>query len=88
MATLAAVKLGSTDAEERRRTVSGAKARIGQAIKFVGQQAVQLHGGMGVTDELPAAHYFKRLTMIELTLGDTDHHLARFAAQPGFRKVA
>jgi alkylation response protein AidB-like acyl-CoA dehydrogenase len=88
MATLAAVKVGSTDAEERRRTVSGAKARVGQAIKFVGQQAVQLHGGMGVTDELPAAHYFKRLTMIELTLGDTDHHLARFAAQPGFRKVA
>jgi alkylation response protein AidB-like acyl-CoA dehydrogenase len=88
MATLAAVKMGSTDAEERRRTVSGAKARVGQAIKFVGQQAVQLHGGMGVTDELPAAHYFKRLTMIELTLGDTDHHLARFAAQPGFRKVA
>lgn len=88
MATLAAVKVGSADAEERRRTVSGAKARIGQAIKFVGQQAVQLHGGMGVTDELPAAHYFKRLTMIEITLGDTDHHLARFAAQPGFRKVA
>lgn len=88
MATLAAVKAGSADAEERRRTVSGAKARIGQAIKFVGQQAVQLHGGMGVTDELPAAHYFKRLTMIEITLGDTDHHLARFAAQPGFRKVA
>jgi alkylation response protein AidB-like acyl-CoA dehydrogenase len=87
MATLAAVKVGSADAEERRRTVSGAKARIGQAIKFVGQQAVQLHGGMGVTDELPAAHYFKRLTMIEVTLGDTDHHLARFAAQPGFRKV-
>jgi alkylation response protein AidB-like acyl-CoA dehydrogenase len=88
MATLAAVKVGSSDIEERRRTVSGAKARIGQAIKFVGQQAVQLHGGMGVTDELPAAHYFKRLTMIEITLGDTDHHLARFAAQPGFRKVA
>ncbi|MDB5823245.1 MAG: pimeloyl-CoA dehydrogenase small subunit [Herminiimonas sp.] len=88
MATLAAVKMGSTNAEERRRTASGAKARIGQAIKFVGQQAVQLHGGMGVTDELPAAHYFKRLSMIELTLGDTDHHLARFAAQPGFRKGA
>ncbi|MDB5855871.1 MAG: pimeloyl-CoA dehydrogenase small subunit [Herminiimonas sp.] len=88
MATLAAVKMGSTNAEERRRTASGAKARIGQAIKFVGQQAVQLHGGMGVTDELPAAHYFKRLSIIELTLGDTDHHLARFAAQPGFRKGA
>jgi len=88
MATLAAVKVASSDADERRRTVSAAKARIGQALKFVGQQAVQLHGGMGVTDELPAAHHFKRLTMIELTLGDTDHHLARFAAQPDFRKAA
>lgn len=88
MATLAAVKVSSTDVEERRRTVSAAKARIGQALKYVGQQAVQLHGGMGVTNELPAAHHFKRLTMIELTLGDTDHHLARFAAQPGFRKAA
>jgi alkylation response protein AidB-like acyl-CoA dehydrogenase len=82
------VKVASPDAEERRRTVSAAKARIGQASKYVGQQAVQLHGGMGVTDELPAAHHFKRLTMIELTLGDTDYHLARFAAQPNFRKTA
>jgi alkylation response protein AidB-like acyl-CoA dehydrogenase len=84
MALLAAVKMGSTDAIERRRTVSAAKFRVGQALKFVGQQAVQLHGGMGVTDELPAAHHFKRLSMIELTLGDADHHLQRFMAQPGF----
>ncbi len=88
MATLAAVKVDSGDVQERRRTVSAAKAKIGQAAKFIGQQAVQLHGGMGVTDELPAAHYFKRLTMIDLTLGDTDHHLARFAAQPGFKDAA
>jgi alkylation response protein AidB-like acyl-CoA dehydrogenase len=88
MATLAAVKVASADAEERRRNVSAAKARVGQALKFVGQQAVQLHGGMGVTDELPAAHHFKRLTMIDLTLGDVDYHLARFAAQPGFRNAA
>lgn len=84
MAILAAVKMASDDAVERRRTVSAAKFRVGQALKFVGQQAVQLHGGMGVTDELPAAHHFKRLTMIELTLGDSDHHLQRFMAQPGF----
>jgi alkylation response protein AidB-like acyl-CoA dehydrogenase len=84
MALLAAVKLGSSDADERRRAVSAAKFRVGQAMKFVGQQAVQLHGGMGVTNELPAAHHFKRLTMIELTLGDSDHHLRRFMAQPGF----
>lgn len=88
MATLAAVKVSSTNADERRRTASAAKARVGQALKFVGQQSVQLHGGMGVTNELPAAHHFKRLTMIELTLGDTDHHLARFAAQESFRNVA
>jgi alkylation response protein AidB-like acyl-CoA dehydrogenase len=88
MATLAAVKMASGDVSERRRTVSAAKARIGQALKYIGQQAVQLHGGMGVTNELPAAHYFKRLSMIEVTLGDTDHHLARFVAQPDFRKTA
>jgi alkylation response protein AidB-like acyl-CoA dehydrogenase len=88
MATLAAVKVSSSDIEERRRTVSAAKARIGQAARFVGQHAVQLHGGMGVTNELPAAHMFKRLTMIEHILGDTDHHLARFVAQPGFKSAA
>jgi alkylation response protein AidB-like acyl-CoA dehydrogenase len=88
MATLAAVKMATDDVNERRRTVSAAKARVGQAMKYVGQQAVQLHGGMGVTDELPAAHHFKRLTMIEVTLGDTDHHLARFTEQPGFRNAA
>ncbi|QGZ42747.1 alkylation response protein AidB-like acyl-CoA dehydrogenase [Pseudoduganella flava] len=88
IALLAAVKADSPDVEERRRVVSAAKARVGEAARFVGQQAVQLHGGIGVTDELPAAHWFKRLTTIGLTLGDTDHHLRRFAAQPGFRDVA
>lgn len=84
MATLAAVKVDSGDVQERRRTVSAAKVRVGQALRFVGQQAIQLHGGMGVTNEVAAAHHFKRLSMIELTLGDTDHHLARFMAQPDF----
>ena len=88
MAMLAAVKVASSDVEERRRVVSAAKVRVGHACKFVGQQAVQLHGGMGVTDELPAAHHFKRLTMIDLTLGDADHHLERFIAQPGFKHAA
>ncbi len=84
MAMLVAVKDASPDADERRRVASAAKARIGEAMKFIGQQAVQLHGGMGVTNELPAAHLFKRLTGIELMLGDTDHHLMRFASLPGF----
>lgn len=88
MALLAAVKLDGDDAAERRRVVSAAKYRVGQAARFIGQQAVQLHGGMGVTDELAAAHYFKRLSMIELTLGDRDHHLARFMAQPAFQQAA
>ncbi len=84
MALLAAAKADSADPGERRCAVSAAKYRVGQAQKFIGQQAVQLHGGMGVTDELPVSHYFKRLAMIELTLGDTSHHLRRFIAQPGF----
>jgi len=88
MAMLAAVRLRGDNAAERRQAVSAAKYRVGQAARFVGQQAVQLHGGMGVTDELPAAHYFKRLSTIELTLGDADHHLARFMAQPGFAGAA
>ena len=88
MALLAAVTLDGVDTGERRRVVSAAKYRVGQAARFIGQQAVQLHGGMGVTDELAAAHYFKRLSMIELSLGDRDHHLARFMAQPGFQQAA
>lgn len=81
---LAAVRYTSEDADERRRAISAAKVRVGQAARFVGQQAVQLHGGMGVTNEVAAAHLFKRLAIIETTLGDVDHHLARFAALPGF----
>ncbi|MDR6445764.1 alkylation response protein AidB-like acyl-CoA dehydrogenase [Paraburkholderia terricola] len=81
---LAAMRYTSEHADERRRAVSAAKVRVGQAARFVGQQAVQLHGGMGVTNEVAAAHLFKRLAIIETTLGDVDHHLARFAALPGF----
>nr|WP_315401583.1 acyl-CoA dehydrogenase [uncultured Duganella sp.] len=88
MAMLAAARMSCGDSEERRRVVSAAKVRIGHAAKFIGQQAVQLHGGMGVTDELPAAHHFKRLTTIEPTLGDVDHHLERFIAQRGFGQHA
>jgi len=80
MTYLAAARASSSDAIERKRTASAAKVRIGQAARFIGQQAVQIHGGMGVTNELPAAHLFKRLTMIEMTLGDSDHHLQRFIA--------
>ena len=87
--------VGTTDAAgavdavaTRRRIVSAAKYRVGQAARFIGQGAIQLHGGMGVTDELPVSHYFKRLAMIELMLGDSDHHLERFIAQAGFKEGA
>jgi len=87
MAMLAAARMSCGDPGERRRIISAAKVRVGQAARFIGQQAVQLHGGMGVTDELPAAHHFKRLAMIELTLGDIDHHLERYTAQPAFHQI-
>lgn len=79
MATLAAVRADSADAAERGRAVAAAKAYVTQSARLVGQQAVQLHGGMGVVDELNVSHYFKRLTMIGLTFGDTDYHLGRFS---------
>ncbi|AXQ28160.1 pimeloyl-CoA dehydrogenase small subunit [Solimonas sp. K1W22B-7] len=78
MSYLAADKLGATDPAERRRAISGAKVLVGNAARYVGQQAVQLHGGIGVTDELAVGHYFKRLTMITLLFGDVDHHVAQF----------
>ena len=79
MAIIAAAHVDSADAATRRRAVSAAKAYIGQAARLVGQQAVQMHGGMGVVDDLIVSHYFKRLTMIDLTYGDADHHLAYFS---------
>ncbi len=80
MALLAAMKAGEADARERRRAVSAAKAHIGRSGRFVSQSAIQLHGGMGVTEELPASHYAKRLTMIDFWLGDAAHHIERFGA--------
>ncbi|MBI2585270.1 MAG: acyl-CoA dehydrogenase family protein [Rhodospirillales bacterium] len=79
MAYMAAVRAGDRDADSRAKAVSAAKVQIGKAGRFVGQQAVQLHGGMGMTDELPVGHYFKRLTMIDTLFGDVDFHLRRFA---------
>jgi alkylation response protein AidB-like acyl-CoA dehydrogenase len=79
MAVIAAVNADSTDPAERSRCIAAAKAYIGQAGRLIGQQAVQLHGGMGVVDEHVVSHYFKRLTMIDLTFGDADYHLGRFS---------
>jgi pimeloyl-CoA dehydrogenase small subunit len=65
------------DAKERATAVAAAKVQIGKSAKFVGQQSIQLHGGIGMTMEAKIGHYFKRLTMIENSFGDTDYHLRR-----------
>jgi alkylation response protein AidB-like acyl-CoA dehydrogenase len=79
MTYMATIKLEESDAE-RAKAVSAAKVQIGRACKFVGQQAIQIHGGMGMTDELAIGHYFKRATMIEGLFGSVDHHLRRYEA--------
>jgi pimeloyl-CoA dehydrogenase small subunit len=71
------------DARERAAAVAGAKVQIGKSAKFVGQQSIQLHGGIGMTQEAKIGHYFKRLTMIENTFGDTDYHLRRVTDSGG-----
>jgi alkylation response protein AidB-like acyl-CoA dehydrogenase len=80
MSYLAAIKCVEPDATERRRSLSAAKVVIGQAGRFIGQQAIQLHGGMGMTEELMVSHHFKRITAIDLIFGDTDFHLQKFAS--------
>jgi alkylation response protein AidB-like acyl-CoA dehydrogenase len=76
MTYMANIKVG--DDAERAKAASAAKVQIGKACKFVGQNAIQLHGGMGMTDEMAIGHYFKRATMIESAFGSVDHHLARY----------
>ena len=80
MSYFASLKLGEP-ADERRRALSQAKVQLGQSMRFVGQQCIQLHGGIGVTDEYIASHYFKRLTMLELAFGDSLHHLGEVSAR-------
>lgn len=79
MTLMATLKLG-LPAAERSAAVSQAKAKVGKGLRFTGQSAVQIHGGIGITDELSIGHYFKRATMIENQFGSVDHHLARFEA--------
>jgi pimeloyl-CoA dehydrogenase small subunit len=83
MAYLACVKIDTADAAERRRVISAAKIKIADACRHVSQEAVQLHGGMGMTEELKISHTFRRLTMLAQTFGDAEHHLERFAAADG-----
>jgi alkylation response protein AidB-like acyl-CoA dehydrogenase len=76
----AAAKLAGDDAQAARRAVSAAKALIGRSARFVAQHAVQLHGGMGMTDELAVGWYVKRLTCIDMTWGNTEHHIELYGA--------
>jgi pimeloyl-CoA dehydrogenase small subunit len=76
---MATLKLGDGETE-RKKAVSAAKAHIGKAGRFVGRQAVQIHGGMGMTDELNVGHYFKRLSMLDTLYGNLDYHLKRYAS--------
>ncbi|MFM6854218.1 MAG: acyl-CoA dehydrogenase family protein, partial [Sphingopyxis sp.] len=78
-AVLASLKLDG-DPVERARAASAAKVTVANACRFVGQNAVQLHGGMGMTDELAIGRYFKRLTVISGQWGSTDQHRRQFAA--------
>ncbi|HEX3500497.1 MAG TPA: acyl-CoA dehydrogenase family protein [Stellaceae bacterium] len=83
MAMLAAMMAEAPDAAERRRTIAAAKVQCGRSGRYVGQQAIQLHGGIGMTDEYKVGHYFKRVTMIDTLFGDADHHLAAVADAGG-----
>jgi alkylation response protein AidB-like acyl-CoA dehydrogenase len=78
MSRLAAARCTSPDPLTKRRALSAAKVTIGRAARFIGQESVQLHGGMGMSDELVVSHWFKRLLSIELAQGDTDTHLQEF----------
>ena len=80
MSYYAALKLNAPS-PERRAAMARAKVQLGQSMRFVGQQAVQLHGGIGVTDEYIVSHYFKKLTQLEMSYGDTLHHVGEVSAR-------
>jgi alkylation response protein AidB-like acyl-CoA dehydrogenase len=83
LALLAAMTAEEPDAIERRKAMAAAKVQIGRSGRIVGQGAIQLHGGMGMTMEHSVGHYFKRVTMIDTLFGDADHHLAALARMGG-----
>src|SRR5918993_348585 len=83
MAMFATMMAQDENAAERRKAVSAAKVQIGRSGRFIGQQAIQLHGGVGITMEFSVGYYFKRVTMIDSLFGDADHHLAAVAEAGG-----
>jgi alkylation response protein AidB-like acyl-CoA dehydrogenase len=80
MSFYATLKLNAA-APERRAAMARAKYQLGNSMRFVGQQSVQLHGGIGVTNEYIVSHYFKKLTQMEMTFGDSLHHLGEVSAR-------
>ena len=84
MAILAAIKAGDADPVERASAISAAKAQLGVGGKFVTQQAIQLHGGIGITDEHDVGLFFKRMHVLNTLFGDEEHHVRRFASLPSF----
>jgi pimeloyl-CoA dehydrogenase small subunit len=83
-----AAMMVNAEPKTRRAAISAAKVQINRSARYVGQQAIQLHGGIGMTMEYKAGHYFKRLTMIESLFGDTDYHLAKVAEAGGLLEDA
>lgn len=83
MAYFATMMAEEPNAAERRKAIAAVKVQIGRSVKLVGQQAIQLHGGIGMTMEYKVGHYFKRATMIDTQFGDADHHLAELARLGG-----
>jgi len=86
MAMFATMMASGEDAAERRNALSAAKVQIGRSGRLIGQQAIQLHGGIGMTMEYKVGHYFKRMTMIDTMFGDADHHLRLLARRGGARE--
>jgi pimeloyl-CoA dehydrogenase small subunit len=88
MALFATMMAEEPDATLRRKAMAAAKVQIGRSARFIGQQAIQLHGGIGMTKEYKVGHYFKRVTMIDALFGDADHHLAELARLGGLIAAA
>jgi alkylation response protein AidB-like acyl-CoA dehydrogenase len=83
MSLFATMAADFDNAKERATAIAAAKVQVGKSGKFIGQQSIQLHGGIGMTMEAKIGHYFKRLTMIENTFGDTEYHLRRVSESSG-----
>ncbi len=88
LAIMASIKVGEDDPTERQRAVSAAKVHLSQSGHFIAAQSIQLHGGIGVTDEHDIGLYFKRMQILATLWGDEEHHLARYASLPGFAEAA